>query len=581
VNWQQLKTILWLRWRLSRNQWSRGGTLNAVLTVVLSVTFITLAIGGGIGGLFAGALGLAQAPPPVMLLIWDVIIGLFLFFWMLGFITEIQRAETIDIGRLLHLPISLNGVFAVNYLASHFSFAVILFVPVLIGLAAGLVVGRGAAMLLMFPLVISFVFMITAWVYCLRGWLVALMVNPRRRRAIIVGITTAFIVLGQLPNFYFNVIQGGYRKKNGRNPSVLPATPARAQPERDLSNGLLVAHQYIPPLWLANGAMALSQMNPWPAVWGSLGAFAIGGVGLHRAYQSTIRFYQGNQPGQRIPEKRPEPDRLRKQSTGRNFLAHQLRGVPEEAAAMALGSLRSMVRAPEIKMALASSFIAPLVVGTMLFSGRSGPTPPWAKPFIATGAVVFVLFAMVQLLFNQFGFDREGFRALVLLPAPRKYILLGKNLAFVPFAVGMAGLFLIGLKLGIQLSWGIIVAALFQFLATFLFVCIAGNFASIVAPYRISAGSLKPTKTTAKARVVLLVSHLLFPIAMLPICIPPVLERMFAALEWLPLLPVNLMLSVALFAGALGLYRVSLPRLGTLMEQREKEMLQVITQEIE
>ena len=51
------------------------------------------------------------------------------------------------------------------------------------------------------------VFMITAWTYCLRGWLATMMSNPRRRRTVIMGITFAFILLSQGPNLYFNVLQ--------------------------------------------------------------------------------------------------------------------------------------------------------------------------------------------------------------------------------------------------------------------------------------------------------------------------------------------------------------------------------------
>jgi Na+/melibiose symporter-like transporter len=36
MNWTQIRTVLWLRWRLTRNQWSRGGQLNAVLTMIAS-----------------------------------------------------------------------------------------------------------------------------------------------------------------------------------------------------------------------------------------------------------------------------------------------------------------------------------------------------------------------------------------------------------------------------------------------------------------------------------------------------------------------------------------------------------------
>src|SRR4030065_2337238 len=104
MNWSQLRTIIWLRWRLTRNQWSRGGQLNAVLTII--ITFIGLALGfaSGIAGLLLGTFALSKAPPPVMLIVWDLIIGVFLLLWLAGVVSEIQRSETIDIRRRVHLP---------------------------------------------------------------------------------------------------------------------------------------------------------------------------------------------------------------------------------------------------------------------------------------------------------------------------------------------------------------------------------------------------------------------------------------------------------------------------------------------
>ena len=53
-----------------------------------------------------------------------------------------------------------------------------------------------------------------------------------------------------------------------------------------------------------------------------------------------------------------------------------------------------------------------------------------------------MLLGVVQLTGNQFGFDRDGFRVFVLCAAPRRDILLGKNLAFAPLALGMAAILL-------------------------------------------------------------------------------------------------------------------------------------------
>ena len=62
-------------------------------------------------------------------------------------------------------------------------------------------------MILLIPLALSMVLMVTAWTYCLRGWLATMMTNPRRRRTVIMCITLAFILIAQGPNLYFNVFQ--------------------------------------------------------------------------------------------------------------------------------------------------------------------------------------------------------------------------------------------------------------------------------------------------------------------------------------------------------------------------------------
>src|SRR4029453_8972599 len=126
---------------------------------------------------------------------------------LIGLLNELQRSETIDLQRLMHLPVQLGQIFVVNYLASHLAFSIAIIVPSMIGLAIGLASSRGIAMLLLIPLGLSMVLMITAWTYYLRGWLAALMTNPRRRRAVIMGLSFGVILLIQLPNIYFNLVR--------------------------------------------------------------------------------------------------------------------------------------------------------------------------------------------------------------------------------------------------------------------------------------------------------------------------------------------------------------------------------------
>src|SRR6185503_14786304 len=115
-------------------------------------------------------------------------------------------------------------------------------------------------------------------------------VNQRRRRAIIVGVTTSFILLGQLPNLYFNVMRdrGKSRHHKTTQPGGAASDRKTRKGEMELPPSFLIAHNYLPPLWMANGAMGLAQGERWPALWGCVGASLIGVLGLRRAYRSTL-----------------------------------------------------------------------------------------------------------------------------------------------------------------------------------------------------------------------------------------------------------------------------------------------------
>lgn len=577
----QLRTILWLRWRLSRNQWSRGGLLNAVVMMIVTVALSILGIVSGIAGVLVGFLVFAEASPLKLLVVWDVFAALFLFVWMIGLVSEIQRSETIDIGRMLHLPVSLKDIFFINYLASHLTLSIILFLPLMLGLCLGLILGRGGFMIGLIPLVLGFVFMISAWTYCLRGWLVTLMVNKRRRRAIIAGVTFGFILLTQLPYLIGN-LRHDHRQ---RSPETTQSAPREEQTtarldspdEKTLPRAVLLAHYFVPFLWVGNGAMSLAQGHIWPAILGTAGGFGIGALGLRRAYRSTLRFYQGQSTGKKNTKK----VKAEKPVTGRNFIEKQLPGVPEETAAAALATFRSLSRAPEVKIALATNFIMLLFFGVMIFTRRSAIIGDTFKPFIAPGAIVFMFLGMSQLACNQFGFDRSGFRALVLLPTPRKHILLGKNLAFLPTAIGIGFVLLVLVKIALKLSVVVFLAAGLQLIAAFLLLSMMGNLVSVLVPYRMASGSLKPTKSSSKTNLLIFVSRLVFPTVMSPIFLPAAAGLLCSRMGWLPAAPTNLLLSVVLLGLLIFFYRLSLNPLGNFMQRREKEILQVVTQEVE
>ncbi len=577
-----LRTIIWLRWRLTRNQWSRGGRLNAILAMIIIAGGFLIGAFGAIAGVLVGFFPLAEVSPTILLGIWDAIVVVFLFFWVIGLVSEIQRSETIDISKMLHLPISMNDIFLVNYLASHLTLSIILFLPAMLGLSFGLLLGRSLFMILMFPLVLGFIFMITAWTYCLRGWLVTLMVNKRRRRAIIAGITFAFILVFQLPNLLGNILRDHSRHKPRTTETVQSdrqtETPSGDSDKLRHRRLVLIAHNYVPFLWVGNGARSLALGNPWPAVLGAAGGFLIGGLGLRRAYRSTVRFYQGQSNRAKKKEKRKKEKvvHIRKERPG-----WQLPGASAETSALASVFYRSMKRAPEIKMMLATNLLILLVCGGAILVRRSAGLSDAYKPFIATGAVAVTFFGMSQLMFNLFGMDRSGFRMLVLMPVPRQRVLLGKNFACLPIVLVMGLVLLILVKFAGRVPVVIILAAALQLMSAFLLLSMAGNLASVLVPYRIAPGSMKATKTKTITTVMIILSHMLFPIMMLPVFFVPALGLLLSKLGRMPAGLTNVLLSVVLLGLLILLYRLSLAPLGDLLQRREKKILEVVTQEVE
>ncbi len=587
MNWDQLKTILWLRWRLMCNQGRRGGGLGAVITILIGAAAFMLAALCFAGGLFGAVFGLGQASPTILMMVWFGVTVFFLFIWMIGLLTELQRSETIDLQKLMHLPVALGQMFTINYLVSHFTFSIVVIVPVMLGLGIGLAVARGPEMILLVPLAMSMVFMVTAWTYCLRGWLATMMSNPRRRRTIIMCISLAFVLIAQGPNLYFNVFQ--HHNYSGGQ-TITSEERQRQNRERVASaekmfDNLIIAQKFIPPLWVPAGAQALAVGNPLPALLGTLGCAGIAVLGLRRAYRNTVRFYHGETGGKaavKITSAGASAKTVRAQAkSDASFLEWHLPGVPEQSAALALATLRSLLRAPEVKMAWATSFIVTILLGGTLLFRATANISDAVKPFVATGSVVFPVFFFAQFLANQFGFDRDGFRALILSPADRRLVLLGKNLAVLPVAAVFGALLIALAAARLHLSPLTVLATLFQFASVLLIAGIAGNLLSMLIPYRIQPGSMKPTKMPGLAMLVLMFCQMLFPVAMLPVFAGPLLDLLWHRSDLPAFVPVNLIFS-ALLCGlmAFAYWRLLAP-LGRLLQRRETKILGVITVEVE
>jgi hypothetical protein len=122
---------------------------------------------------------------------------------------------------------------------------------------------------------------------------------------------------------------------------------------------------------------------------------------------------------------------------------------------------------------------------------------------------------------------------------------------------------------------------LFQFAGVLLMAGVAGNLISILVPYRIQPGTMKPTKMPGLTMLVLMFGQMLFPAAMAPVFAGPLLEWFWRRSDLPDSVPVNLIISALLCGVTAIIYWRTLAPLGRLLQRRETKILGVITVEVE
>lgn len=557
--WQHLQTFIWLYQRIRSNRMSRASSGSVIVEWILYFLMIFASAATLVAGFLVGALILRQVRATVLMFVWDGVAGVFLFFWMVELVNELQRSEILSLQNFFHLPVSLSTVFLINYVASLFTLATNLFVPFMAGLSAGLVFSRGPLMLFLFPLFSAFLLMVTALTYQLRGWLASLMENKRRRRTIVTVVTLMMLLTFQVPN-------------------LLRFSSFGAKAPQNAGQTVRKVNEVIPAGWLPYGAVTLAEGRLYPATLAifSMGLIAV--ASLRRSYRTTLRLYTGQ-----FKAKKPRKEAL--SSAGKtavpsaSFLERRIPWLSEQASAVAFATFRSLTRAPEAKMMLLTPVIFTLVFGSTFLRSHSNPSE-MLRPMMATGLMAFVLLGLMQLAANQFGFDRSGFRVFVLAGAPRHDILMGKNLAVLPFAVGLGLLGTIALQFAFPMRIDHLIAIPFQLVSMYLMYSLVLNLLSILAPAAVASGTMRPVRFKGLAILI----HLLFFFFVLPIALAVTLIPLgieFLLRESFRYLPVYLSLSVIEFTVILYLYPRALVSQGRFLQAREQRILEIVAAKAE
>ncbi len=611
MNWNHLKAIVWLNWRLQVNQWKKGGVLNMILgALIAGFAAIGIAV-SFLVALLVGVLALRKLDADQWMLVWDGLVVGFLFFWMIGLITELQRSEVLSLDKLLHLPLSLFGAFFLNYLSSLLSLSLLFFLPLSLGLVVALIFTQGLRMLIVLPLLAAFLLMVTALTNQFRGWLHMLMLNKRRRRTIIAIVTVVFILVVQLPNL-LNLTVLRNRKNPARQEYVVAMDKLQQQRARneitteqfeEKSKELSTTreaktrqhrdHQYqlalewsrranavLPIGWLPYGIWRAVQGSIWAGLLGTLGAGGIGFISLRRTYSTTLSVYRGKHSAKKLTAQPVEVGSsdapLESGAHKKNFLEKELPGVPGSSAAVALASFRCLVRGPEGKTLLATPFILMIVFGSMLLTGRERAVPELMRPLLALGSISLSLLCFVQLTANAFAYDRGGFKAFILSPCDRSRILLGKNLSVAPLAIGVPAVVTVVIQIFFPLHITHLLATFAQIINAFLISCLIGNLVSALAPFGITPGSTKP----AKMRFATILIHIFVastsPVVLIPAFAAYGLEVLTTQLTSISILPLYLVGSLLELALIVWIYRRVLPAQGRLLQQREIRVLETV-----
>ena len=223
------------------------------------------------------------------------------------------------------------------------------------------------------------------------------------------------------------------------------------------------ANIYFPPLWMA-GCVESIMSGTLHVYWLTVAMALVGFVSLRRNYRQTIRYYKGETDGRAISALRTSgtvaeltetllaPAAPMRSDRRRLLVERTIPCVSEETAAVITMTLKSMTRAPEVKLYLLLPLIAPFILFGAMQAWQL-PKIDELKAAIIVGFSACSLFITSGMLGNLFAYDRAGFRAFVLSPIRRDRILLGRNLATAPFLLLQT--FLLALAIGIYFGMAI------------------------------------------------------------------------------------------------------------------------------
>jgi hypothetical protein len=556
-NLSQLKTLLWLKWKLFRNSLrSSKAVANRVASILGMVAALALALVVAVGlGLAAFALTspaiVAQATSsrtragglPSAEFIFFSIFALSYLMWA-TLPLSIGSNRQFEPGRLLMYPISLRKLFAIDFVSEVTHLQSIFAIPSIIamGVGAGLGSGRlGLALLATVPVSV-FGLALSKWLSIALGSLI------RRRRTrgetllalvgVIAGLGGALV--GQLAPALLK------HKDSFRGLRWTPPGAAAVA----LTTGLREdgMGQYLLALAILTGyTLLLIVATYWIAQ-----RAVLGGRGRRRSASASRIATKEIYTGWDLP-----------------LVSAQLSAVIEK-------EVRYVMRNAQLRMMVLMPLL--LIVVRLMNTNRMNDevregAGSFANEFLvygeglmASGGVLYVFLILTGLSCNQFAFEDAGMRSLILSPVNRRTILEGKNIAMTIVAlVFSVALLIINHLVFRDLTPGVLLFVVLCFITFAAMMSLIGNWLSIHFPKRMKFGK--------RLNVSGVVGLLIIPLLIL-LAIPPLAST--AAGYFTQSLVIEYV-TLALFAIlAVCSYMLFIDRQGRALRRREVEILEAV-----
>jgi hypothetical protein len=552
--WTELKTLLWLQWKLTRAMFRNRrlserlrvlGLILRVLSLLFTFPFfIIMGVGVAVGLILLSPRAAYEA----------VMIGntLLFFIWLLlPASANSQLVERFEMARLFPHPISFRSLVVGSTAVSMLTMTGFWTIPLLVGEIVGLTYHQPLA----FPLIALGALPAFA-LLVLTGRIMDdvfdLVAGDRRLRALALTLLSLPFMLCWLGQYVFQYV--GLEQAEFLKPLESASGPSQALELLDASRFLI----WVPVAWPTAG-MSSAVRGQWGLALPFL-ALSIAVVALLLRVHAAItrRLMQGAALSIGAERVRSRGWRVR------------LPGPPTFWAVFHKDWLY-LLRSPAPRRLIFSSIIMTAAMALPMMRGfGEGDLPTAIQRLVPllVGAFVLTMVGMalnMGLTANYFGtIDREGFVTLALSPLKRWYVLLSANLAALLYtAVQFAVISLvIAIITGVwaMLPLGICLGLCLQIGST-----PAYNLAAIIGPYRTQ---LKYSRGTRRR------GNMWGMLAWI-VSAPPVLALILLPyIFWKPGLAITIPAAIVY---SVGLYALTLKPLAKLFQRREHAILEAVT----